>query len=149
MFTRWLIVAGLGRAQLFATDAALFDFVEQRFVADAELFCGTAAVPVDLTQGFFDDGPLCLNRRRFCDVGQSRSDRSHRDRLFRLRLFVVTAVELRFFRLLWPDAGDGSDTRARIRRLRARGPADLRDDELLVLKNHDPPDHVLELPNIS
>src|SRR5262245_28141922 len=52
---------------LRARDAALFDLVEQRLVADAENLRGLAAVPVHLPERLLDGGALRFHRRRLRD----------------------------------------------------------------------------------
>ena len=76
----------------YRTDSALFDFVEQRLVAHAQLFGCTPAVPTDLLERLFDHRALGLDGRGFRGVGQARSA-ARRRRFFGGR-FVVVQVEL-------------------------------------------------------
>src|SRR5215831_13421886 len=53
-----------------AGDAALFDLVQQRLVADAKDLRRLAAIPVHLPQRLFDRGALGLHRCRLGHRGQ-------------------------------------------------------------------------------
>src|SRR5258706_12516945 len=80
-----------GRA-LLSADPALLDLVEQRFIADAELYRGSTPIPVDLSKGLLDHRALSLERRRLRDVRQPRTGGGRGHRRFRWRRVVVSRV---------------------------------------------------------
>src|SRR5438128_1741510 len=73
----------------FSADAAFFDLVQERLVADAELLGGATSVPVQLQQRLLDDRALRFDRGRLGDVGEPRAGSCGVDRHFHVGLLVV------------------------------------------------------------
>src|SRR5262245_20559224 len=143
-----------------SADAALFDLVQQRLVADAEVLSCLSTIPVNLPQRLFDRCALGLHRGR---LGNCRE----RSGSFLLSLVLVRTVVVRHGHrrvrgAIAPADADGHRYRGgcRDRDGRRNGDLcrsgltlhvalDLAYDEVLVLENDDALHHVLELADVS
>jgi hypothetical protein len=134
---------------LTSRDTAFLNLVQKSFVTHAELFSGTAAIPLNLLERVFNDRPFRLERGCLCDVGETGARWRCNDRLFRL-LLVLDIQRI----VIVDDCHGGSYIyRAcpggRVRWNRSHCARHLANDELLVLKNDYPLNHVFELADIA